>query len=215
MNRLLASALALPLGIGLLRGGDAPLLAQVLEAQYEVDLRTREAALKAKYREALLSLHTEMKEAGDLDAMIAIEAELEPLEPEAVASSAAPVFRIPADAGVPAGKVRRDTDYGLLVSWKGSGGATFSLAGLPPGRYAISMDYYAGPFAGGKLQVAVPTSHEVVEVAGGRSWTELRSAPLGEFKVAEGGTNLTISIVQARAIGILELAALHISPLSE
>ena len=125
------------------------------------------------------------------------------------------VYTLSARAAIPFGRVKYDTEHHLLSTWKTDGGARWDLAGLPAGTYALTLHYYAGPFAGGKLRVATGASTKGVEIKSDDSWKELRFAPIGDLTIAGQSPSLSLSIEEARGLGVLELVRVELEPVPE
>ena len=209
---ILLAALMCTIASGTLWADEKPFRLQVLDSEFEKEFATKAATLDAKYRNALVALLAEFKAAGNLDGIVAVNAEIVSLDAKrakerssGTTTTSQPRLTLAAGSATPSGNVRFDGQHGLLVSWKERGGAAWSLEGLPAGKYTATLHYYAGPFAGGKLQLVVGEASKALAIKGSRSWKEAKSMSTGSITVGSEPGALTLSIVEARTIGVLEL----------
>jgi hypothetical protein len=214
---------------------DRPLALQVLESELAKEIATKTSALNAKYHKALEKLKADFTKEGDLESILSVKAEIVRLEnskvpaltlpgrpdrpaiknpqPAVPSTSASGSIALKPNSATPEGNVRFDSDIGLLVGWKKAGGASWTIPAGSSGSYHMTLEYYSGPFAGGRISIDAGSLHKEIAITGSGKWDDHKSLDLGTVNLDEGAGKLKVTILESRTQGVMELQSLELTPI--
>lgn len=219
---------------------DRPLALQVLESEMEKEIATKTTGLNAKYHQALEKLKADFTKEGDLESILSVKAEIVRLEnskpptitrpsppdrppggdpekpdpaPAEPFASASGSITLKPNTAKPDGQVRLDSDIGLLVEWKKEGGASWTIPAGSTGAYGLTLDYYSGPFAGGRIRIDAGSFHKEIAITGSGKWDDAKSLDLGIVNLDDTADKLQITILESRTQGVMELQSLELTPI--
>ncbi|MCP4847878.1 MAG: hypothetical protein GY899_08030 [Verrucomicrobiaceae bacterium] len=202
---------------------DKPAALQTLEDDFKKDLSATIATLYEPYHDALRKLYDKQIKSGKLNQALAVKMEIERLEiahsahavkqitPVAIPGENGTYLLLPSNAAL-TGSVHHDGPSKKLIGWKDTGSAKWKLDNLPPGIYHATLHFHSGPFAGGRLQVKAGETIDVFTIKGSGKWKEKKEMPIGEINVPTPSGAFTLSILNSRSQGIMELSSVILTP---
>ena len=221
----IASILQLTLGLlsSFAFSRDKPAALQALEDDFKEEVTSRIQALYSPYHDALSRLYTRKLKSGKLNEALAVKMEIERIErahsvhtvkkipATAIAGKDGRFLLLPPNADL-TGSIRHDKQSGKLIGWNDTGSARWNLDEMPPGSYHVTLNYHSGPFAGGRLQVSAGKTKTISVIKGSGKWQEEKQKRLAEIMVSPPAGTFTLSILDARTLGIMELSSVILTP---
>jgi len=202
---------------------DKPAALQALEDDFEKNLSASIQTLYGPYRAALDKLYKTKVKSGKLEEALAVKKEIERIkltlpsttsktaQGTAVAGKGGSFLLLASNAEL-TGSIRFDKASGRLIGWNNAGSAQWKLDNLPTGTYLAKLHYHSGPFAGGKFKAGTEKSRNVYTIRGSGKWQEKKQLNLGEVSIANPAPAFTLSILDSRTQGIMELSNLTLTP---
>lgn len=202
---------------------DKPAALQALEDDFKKELSSKIQSLYEPYHDALSRLYDKKLKSGKLEEALAVKKEIERIKrahsdhntkqtpTAAIAGKDGTFLLLPSNAEL-TGSIIHDKKSGKLIGWDDTGSARWTLDKLPPGSYHVTLNYHSGPFAGGRVQVSAGKSKNIFTVKGSGKWQEKKQTTLGEITLSPASGAFTLSILEARTQGIMELSSVILTP---
>ena len=205
---------------------EKPAALQQLESAFENNLAKKKQTLYKPYQKALTSLYQQKIKSGKLEEALAVKREMDRLlstipPSESKAKSGTVLvdnngnFLLLAKNAVLQGSIQYDKPSGKLIEWKKSGSATWNLSTLPHGTYLATLNYHAGPFAGGTISLSTDPSSETYSITGSGMWKDKKKLESNKFEITKPNSSFVISALASRTQGIMELESVVISPVDK
>ena len=205
---------------------EKPAALQQLESAFENELAKKEQALYEPYQKALTALHQQKIKSGKLEEALAVKREMErlrrtipPLEskpiPGTVSADGNGNFLLLAKNAILQGSIQYDKPSSKLIEWKKSGSATWNLSNIPHGTYQATLNYHAGPFAGGTISLNIGPSSGTYSITGSGKWKEKKTLKFSEFEITKPNYSFVILALKSRIQGIMELESILLTPVDK
>jgi hypothetical protein len=202
---------------------EKPLALQQLEAAFEKEVTAKTRELHEPYQTALSKLYSQKLKSGKLEEALAVKRELERIqriisppgtkpEPGKVVAGRDGTYLLLAENAVLTGKIKYDQPSGKLIGWEKPGSAKWNLAKLTPGSYHATLNYHAGPFAGGTIELGAGESSGTYTITGSGKWKDQKKLKLNDLTISGDGDSFVLSVLTARTQGIMELESITLTP---
>ena len=113
------------------------------------------------------------------------------------------------------GSIQYDKPSSKLIEWKQSGSATWNLSNIPHGTYQATLNYHAGPFAGGTISLNIGPSSGTYSITGSGKWKEKKTLKFSEFEITKPNYSFVILALKSRIQGIMELESILLTPVDK
>jgi hypothetical protein len=202
---------------------EKPLALQQLETAFEKEVTEKTRELHEPYQTALSKLYSQKLKSGKLEEALAVKRELERIqriisppgtkpEPGKVVAGRDGTYLLLAENAVLKGKIKYDQPSGKLIGWEKPGSAKWNLAKLTPGSYHATLNYHAGPFAGGTIELGAGESSGTYTITGSGKWKDQKKLKLNDLTISGDGDSFVLSVLTARTQGIMELESITLTP---